>query len=286
MRSGNGGGALTDALGVRHRPARRPARIVSLVPSITELLFALGLGPQVVGRTDYCIHPAAGVAAVPAVGGTKDPRLDRLRALAPTHVILDIDENRREDVAAMRAFVPHLVVVHPAAPADNLALYRLLGALFHRRPQAERLCAAYAGELRKTRALAAALPERRVLYLIWQRPWMTVSRATYISRTLASIRWRTLPAASPVRYPVLESLATVLADADLVLCATEPFPFDAHRLAALRRAPDFAGRPLVLVDGTMTGWYGSRAITGLAYLRRLALAVPGALRDPMPAARR
>ncbi len=85
--------ALTDAIGIQHSLVTEPARIVSLVPSITELLFALGLGEQVVGRTHYCIHPAAAVAALPSVGGTKKIRHSRLRALQPTHVILNMDEN-------------------------------------------------------------------------------------------------------------------------------------------------------------------------------------------------
>ena len=87
---------LTDALGVRHAPAETPVRIVSLVPSITELLFALGLETQIVGRTHYCIHPAPAVMALPSVGGTKKIKYSRLRALQPTHVIVNIDENPRE----------------------------------------------------------------------------------------------------------------------------------------------------------------------------------------------
>ena len=85
-----------DALGIHHPPADFPARIISLVPSITELLFDLGLGDQIVGRTHYCIHPAPDVAAIPSVGGTKKINYARLQALQPTHVILNIDENPRE----------------------------------------------------------------------------------------------------------------------------------------------------------------------------------------------
>ncbi len=266
---------LTDATGTRHTPAQGPARIVSLVPSITELLFALDLGARVVGRTAYCTHPAVELAGVPQVGGPKDVRLDRLRALAPSHVIVNIDENRREDVEAIRTFVPHLVVTHPLAPTDNLALYRLLGALFHRRAQAERLCAAFETELRKTLALAEELPYRHVLYLIWRRPWMTVSRETYISRTLALVRWLTLPEESEARYPEVDLKDDAIREADLVLLSSEPFPFKARHLDELRAIADCSRKRLALMDGTMTGWYGSRAIEGLGYLRDLAWKLSG-----------
>src|SRR5512134_2407154 len=106
---------LRDSAGVLHTPAA-DARIVSLVPSITELLFDLSLGPSVVGRTGFCVHPDPAVRAVPKVGGTKDVKVDALRALAPTHVIVNVDENEADDVEAIRAFAPHIVVTHPNAP--------------------------------------------------------------------------------------------------------------------------------------------------------------------------
>ena len=122
-------GRVRDALGAVHPPAGPSPRIVSLVPSITELLFALGLGPAVVGRTTFCIHPAGAVGAVPRVGGTKKVRLDRLRALEPTHVVVNVDENDRDQVEAMRAFVPHVVVTHP----DHV---RLVSRIFFKRDPA------------------------------------------------------------------------------------------------------------------------------------------------------
>ena len=117
-------------------------RIVSLVPSLTELVCALGLRPWLVGRTGFCIHPAD-LTEVPKVGGTKDVRLDRVRALAPTHVLVNVDENRRETAEELRTFVPNVVVTHPLGPDDNPPLYRLLGGIFGRDAEAERLCAAF-----------------------------------------------------------------------------------------------------------------------------------------------
>ena len=104
----------TDWAGREHPRAGLEPRIVSLVPSITELLFDLGLGPFVAGRTTFCVHPREGVESVPRVGGTKTVRIDRLRRLEPTHVIVNVDENRKEDVEALESFVPHVIVTHPA----------------------------------------------------------------------------------------------------------------------------------------------------------------------------
>src|SRR4051812_32416520 len=98
-----------DALGTAHQ-ADPTARIVSLVPSITELLCELGLAGQLVGRTGFCIHPADVVRAVPKVGGTKDVNLDKIRKLAPTHLVVNIDENEKPTVEALAEFIPHIVV--------------------------------------------------------------------------------------------------------------------------------------------------------------------------------
>src|ERR1700755_515223 len=132
--------ALRDAAGTVHEPAGSEARIVCLVPSITEVICDLGLADQLVGRTGFCIHPWDTVRTIPKLGGTKDVKLERIRELAPTHAIVNIDENTREVACTLAEFVPHVVVTHPLGPRDNLDLYRLLGAIFHRRPQAERLC--------------------------------------------------------------------------------------------------------------------------------------------------
>ena len=129
----------TDAVGRRHAPAGPDARIVSLVPSLTELVFELGLGDRLVGRTGFCVHPHEALRGVPKVGGTKDVKLERIRELAPTHVLVNMDENRRETVDALAAFVPHIVVTHPNTPQDNLPLFALLGGIFGAEDAAARL---------------------------------------------------------------------------------------------------------------------------------------------------
>jgi ABC-type Fe3+-hydroxamate transport system substrate-binding protein len=260
--------ALIDAIGIQHSPVTAPARIVSLAPSITELLFALGLGEQVVGRTHYCIHPAAAVAALPSVGGTKKIRHSRLRALQPTHVILNIDENPKLLADQLAEYAPQVIVTHPLAPEDNVPLYRLLGGIFNRAFEAETLAAEFEQALMRLRR--EAWPKRRVLYLIWRKPWMGISRDTYIARTLALVGWETLPAESEARYPVLELDRALLDAADLILFSSEPYRFQAADLETFARDYDCPLEKLRLIDGEMTSWYGSRAIMGLAYLARVA----------------
>ncbi len=254
-------GPWIDAAGQSQTRVSAPPRIVSLVPSLTELLCTIGLADHLVGRTGFCVHPRAAVKAIPKVGGTKDVDLDAVRALAPTHVILNIDENRRETAEALREFVPHVVVTHPQAPRDNLALYRLLGGVFDRVEAAERLCDAF--EAAYAAAVADGTHPARVLYLIWRKPWMTVSRDTYIARTLALFGWQTEPAAAAARYPEIDP-ADYVGRVDRVLLSSEPYAFrDRHRAEVAALVP---GADVTLIDGKMTSWYGSRAIAGLRYL--------------------
>ena len=269
-----GDAARTDALGRVHPPAGHDARIVCLVPSITELLFDLGLDAQIVGRTGFCIHPRDKVKSVPKVGGTKDVNIGRVRELAPTHLIVNIDENEKPTVDALAEFVPNVVVTHPKAPLDNLGLYRLLGGIFGRAAAAEDLCRRFSVECERTSAACAGLPRGRVLYLIWKDPWMTVSRDTYVSRTLALVGWDTVEVAGSERYPKIQLTPELLSGVDRVLLSSEPYAFREKHLEEVRnlllpvtRYPSPV--TVSLIDGEMTSWYGSRAIAGLRYLRGL-----------------
>lgn len=256
---------LTDAVGTRHAPDPH-ARIVSLVPSITELLCDLGLAQRLVGRTGFCIHPAGAVAAMPKVGGTKDVNLDKIRRLAPTHVVVNIDENTKPTVDALAAFVPHIVVTHPCAPRDNLDLARLMGALFGAEAQAQAWCAQFDAEYAALRACRKG-PPQTMLYCIWQDPWMSVSADTYIARMMAEIGWSVAPLADPARYPRFDWDAQLIAQIDGVLLSSEPYRFTQAHADALERQ---IGKPVHLIDGEMMSWYGSRSLAGLRYLRQIA----------------
>ncbi|MFM0042072.1 helical backbone metal receptor [Paraburkholderia sediminicola] len=270
-----------DAAGVAHEMAgvaTRGAhtRIVSLVPSITELLFALGLDRQIVGRTGFCVHPHDKVRHVRKVGGTKAVNVDAIRALRPTHLIVNIDENERDTVEQLRAFVPHIVVTHPQTPQDNLSLYSLLGARFDRVQEAQRLSEAL--EARLHEAATRVFPTQNVLYLIWREPWITVARDTYIAAMLRLVNWQTLPdveggAAGAARYPTLDfDHAPWLAGVDRILLSSEPYRFTQVHCDALKRDPRLAGKSVELIDGELVSWYGVRAIEGIGYLLQRAAA--------------
>jgi ABC-type Fe3+-hydroxamate transport system substrate-binding protein len=266
---------MIDALGARHAPADPGARIACLVPSITELIMALGLRNQLVARTHYCIHPAAALGAIPSVGGTKKVNLAKLEALAPTHAILNVEENTREMEAAIRAFVPHVIVTYPRSPDDNPPLYRLLGGIFGCAAEAERLCAEFAAAVRRLAARRPALPPRRVVYLIWKDPWMGLSRGTYIANMLALVNWTTLGHRDGVDYPELDLSPELLAEADLVLFSTEPYPFKEPDLDDFARTFACPRDKLRLIDGEYCSWYGPRAVAGLDYLGEFAASIHG-----------
>ena len=254
---------LTDALGTHH-PVAPGARIVSLVPSITEMLCTFGLAPQLVGRTGFCIHPRHVVATIAKVGGTKDVNLEKIRKLAPTHVIVNIDENEKPVADALTEFVPNIVVTHPLGPRDNLHLARLLGSIFDVDLAADVWCTAFEAEYARLQAAPKGGPAT-VLYCIWQDPWMSISADTYIARMLAEIGWRT-PQLGEQRYPVFTWDDVLLRQIDCVLLSTEPYRFTQTHADELAQQ---IGKPVHLVDGEMMSWYGSRALAGLGYLRKL-----------------
>jgi substrate-binding family protein len=260
--------------GLRAGAALPSPRIACLVPSITELLAALGLAPFLVARTGYCIHPAGQIAAVPKVGGTKDVNLTKLKRLGPSHVIVNVDENRRETLQALEAFVPEIVVTHPCGPEDVRGLIAQIAAVFGAIPgvagRAAELDAALQAELLAT--TPGERPSVAVLYLIWREPWMTVARDTYIARLLARVDWLTLPAVEggehgAARYPTLRGDEVWLGEVREVLLSSEPYAFGAEHLAEARAlCPNARAR---LVDGELLSWYGPRTAAGLRYLRGL-----------------
>ena len=261
---------FTDAVGTVHSSItdQQVPRIVSLVPSITELLVDLGLAQYLVGRTGFCIHPKDIVASIPKIGGTKDVNIQKIQSLAPTHLIVNIDENEKPTVTALAEFIPHVIVTHPIVPLDNIALFRLLGHIFNAEQKAEELCAAF--NQAYTKILPAHLDhhsEKTVLYCIWKDPWMTVGQDTYISHMLALKAWRTWqPAHTDKRYPSFDWSSPDIAAIDLVLLSTEPYTFNQQHAIDLQKQ---INKPVRLVDGEMLSWYGSRAIAGLRYLHAL-----------------
>lgn len=257
---------VIDDWGESHEVAGPMPRILSLVPSITELLFDLGLSGSIVGRTMYCVRPEPAVLDIPSVGGTKKISMDRVRELRPTHAIVNVDENPEEMARELAEMEIEVIVTHPIEVSDNIRLFRMMGELFDRREEAEQLTRTLNARLESLGpALTRSIP---VLYLIWRDPWMTVSPDTYISKMLRLVGWETLDVSNGVRYPTVD-LADALPRVSIVLLSSEPYAFEPGDVESFRRAhPTFTGN-VSWIDGAAVSWYGSRSIAGIDYLASL-----------------
>ena len=264
---------LTDAIGQAFEPCHVAPRIVSLVPSLTELLINMGLAENIVGRTGFCIHPREFVQSLPKVGGTKDVDLDKLRSLRPSHVVVNVDENRIEQVDEIRSFVPHVIVTHPLQLDDNLKVFRLFGGLFAVQHRADELSLQFKSALQTARAETQQLPQENVVYCIWKDPWMTVGPNTYISAMLREVGWHTLPDETEARYPTIEFNEAWLHRVHRVFLSSEPYRFCDKHLQEVSGMPSLARKIIQLIDGEMVSWYGSRAAAGLRYLASLRTCV-------------
>jgi endonuclease-3 len=238
-----------------------PQRIVSLVPSVTELLVQWGLAARIAGRTRYCIEPRWIRNTVPAVGGTKDPDLDRIRDLAPDLVILEHDENRKEVADALTTRGIPWLVLDIRTVKDCAAALRLLGARLGVPEAAEVRAAALEAELKGRRRKGP-----RTLALIWKAPWMSAGPDTYVGDLL---RQGGLTPIGPDRYPVLSEDDLDALDPQVVLLPTEPYKFNRRHQTELQKR--FPGAEVRLVDGQALTWYLSRTEAGLELVRSLGL---------------
>lgn len=252
---------VRDGLGNELLLAGPPQRIVSLVPSQTELLFDLGAGERVVGVTKFCVHPAHARAGRRRVGGTKTPDIARIRALTPDLVLANREENRAQDVAAIAAFAPVYVTVVDTV-AQALAMARAVGFALGAEAAAARLAAdieAAFGDLPRLDGLRCA-------YLIWRRPWMVAGGGSFIDDVLRRLGLANVFAGRP-RYPEVTAADLAAAAPDVLLLSSEPYPFKpAHGQELGQVLPRARILP---VDGEMFCWPGSRLLAAAGYFREL-----------------
>ncbi len=278
-------------------PPTPPRRVVSLVPSMTESLFDLGLGETVVGVTDYCPLPAAKRGTVPRLGGTKNARAREIIALRPDLVIANREENTPALVQALEEAGLTLWLTFPRSVADALADLRHLAAIFHR-PEILLSVAHLERQLEIVRAANADLPPVRYFCPIWQdtttdgrRWWMTFNQETYPHDLLRALggenafgaRERRYPLAADLgdappeppagrdtRYPRLSLEELRAAAPELILLPDEPYPFnESHKeelLTLLSDTPAARHGRIVLLDGSLLTWHGTRLGKALAIL--------------------
>ena len=246
-----------------------PGRIVSLIPSITEILFAIGAGDRVVGCTIYCTQPPEGVATKVRVGGEKNPKLELIRDLGADLVIANVEENVREHVETLRAWGIPVHVTYPRTVADGIRLVGELGALLEAGPRARGLEAELRARYDEVRAAAAGRRPRRVFCPIWRKPYMTINRDTYIHDMLAVAGGENVFAAEAKRYPEITLDDVAASGAEVILLPDEPYRF--RRVHQADFAPH-ADLPAVrdgrihLVDGKLLSWYGPRIAEALQVL--------------------
>jgi len=234
-----------------------PQRILSLVPSVTELLVQWGLAARLVGRTRYCIEPRWIRATVPAVGGTKNPDLQRIRDLAPDLVILERDENPKEVAEALTALGIPWLALHIRTLKDCAAAWRLLGARLGVLAQAEARAAALEASLKDRRRKGS-----RALTLIWREPWMSAGPDTYLGDL---VRQGGFTPVGPEGWGTLSDEDLEALAPEVILLPTEPYRFNRRHQAELQKL--FPNATLHLVDGQALTWYLSRTEEGLELLR-------------------
>lgn len=285
-----------DALGRTVHIPHPPQRLVSLVPSLTEVLFHFGWGARVVGVTDYCTEPAAGVADKTKIGGTKNPDLALILALQPDLVLAVAEENRRHDVAQLTAAGIAVYVFAPRTVRDGLDLLWRLADILDCRARVSAHLQAVEQDYAETIALVAGRRRVRVFCPIWKDPYMTVNADTYVHDTLRvcggdnifALRQRRFPLAADLgrqpeasgerdtgrdrRYPriTLDEMAALRPE--VILLPDEPYAFSTDDIADFTPFPEVPavrhGR-LYLIDGKMVSWYGLRIGHSLRTLREL-----------------
>lgn len=246
-------------------------RIVSLVPSLTKTLFDLGLGDQIVGCTHYCVEPFKETSGIVKVGGTKNPDLECIKSLAPTHILGNTEENRRVDLDELKGIFPLLETF----PKDILVVSQMLKDIANFLDISDPLS-------RNAYEMAQKIDEKIVslrqinwvtksesyLYLIWNDPVMCAGRDTYIASLLSQVGYNNCME-SEQRYPVVELKEIDTLQPKYLFLSTEPFPFKKRHAATLAHRLKHQPR-IVKIDGRLFSWHGSKSLEALNFLESIA----------------
>ena len=243
--------------------SKTPTRIVSLVPSQTELLVDLGLIEQLVGVTKFCVHPQSLRKETTVVGGTKDVHFDKIKALQPQIIICNKEENTKEIVAACEKIAP-VWVSDILTIEDCVSMISVFGELFDVTERASEIVADIILEKESFLEFVKNRPTLKVAYLIWKNPFMAASKNTFIDSLLRLNRFENIVSDADSRYP--EVTLDFLKQADLILLSSEPYPFKEVDVLEMKQ---MLQREVLLVDGEYFSWYGSRLRAAFGYFKKL-----------------
>ncbi|WP_299254670.1 ABC transporter substrate-binding protein [uncultured Lacinutrix sp.] len=257
---------LKDQIGNLIEVNTTPKRIVSLVPSQTELLYDLGLEDAIVGLTKFCIHPIQLKTTEKVVGGTKQINLEKIKTLKPDIILCNKEENTKEIVEACESIcTTHVSDIFTIE--DSLELITQYGKIFNKEVSATKISNQINANLTNFKAFVKDKPILKVAYFIWRKPWMVAGNNTFINHLLELNKFENVYN-NLERYPEieLENLSSN-GDPEIVLLSSEPYPFkNEHTIEINHAAPH---TKTVLVDGEMFSWYGSRLIKAFNYFKTL-----------------
>ncbi len=263
-----------DVLGREVTVPDPPRRVVSLIPSVTEICFALGAGDRIVGITRFCTEPPAGVAGKVRVGGEKNPDLDLIRSLQPDLVIANVEENRKADVEALAGSGIPVYIIFPRTVGEGAGLLRDLGGLLGEPTAGDALAARVEAALEEVAGLRAGRRPVRVFCPIWKNPWMACNRDTYVHDVLLTCGGENITAEKPERYPRVTLEEVAAAAPEVILLPDEPFRFGPKHTPLFQAFPAMpavrAGR-VYCIDGKWISWYGPRMAEALPALTRVIL---------------
>ncbi len=238
-----------------------PTKIVSLVPSITELLHYLQLEKETVGITKFCVHPKEWFKTKNRIGGTKNIDIEKIKTLQPTLIICSKEENVQEQVDELALFFP-VLVTDVKNYEDALKMIREIGIITGKNFLAEKLITGISHSFSKNINFS-----KKALYLIWQNPYMTIGGDTFISTMMEKAGYKNIYS-NEKRYPIIDAETIVELNPPFILLSSEPYPFKEKHIEALQTLLPKSN--ILLVDGEMFSWYGNRMLKAFPYFEQLA----------------
>ncbi len=264
--------AFSDQLGRAVHVDDHPQRIISLVPSITELICDLGCSDSIVGITKFCVHPDEVFRSRVRVGGTKDFKLDVIDSLSPDLIVGNKEENPKAAILKLAEKYP-VWISDVSDTASSLDLIRKLGIVLDKQEKAEELAIKTEAGLIRLSGASANANKPTALYLIWKNPYMAAGTDTFISSMLSNLGLRNALEAwaeKGNRYPRMDEAQIVELSPDFIFLSTEPYPFKETDCGNLRK---YCRYHCQLVDGEAFSWYGSRILKSIQYLENLSLSL-------------